>query len=112
MFGLGDKNSTRAVASFVAKEATYAAGCKKKKKAEADVAVLLTLGEGACARTERRTYVRRECLSASLTTPHATKAKTRANGGIYYLAERAYRFFGRFILRRIRALAHRWHANL
>lgn len=32
MFGLGDKNSMRVIASFVAKEATYAAGYKNRRQ--------------------------------------------------------------------------------
>lgn len=42
MFGLGDRNSTRASASFVTKEGTYVVSYKKR---EADVAVLLKPGE-------------------------------------------------------------------
>lgn len=32
MFGLGDKDSMRAIASFVAKDATYAAGYKNGRQ--------------------------------------------------------------------------------
>lgn len=92
MFGLGEKNSMRAIASFVAKEATYAAGYKNRRQ----MLLFYWSWERANAPTEHHTYVHHEYLSASLTTLHVTKQNKRERWAL--LPDQTELPFRRFIL--------------
>lgn len=108
MFGLGDKNSMRAIASFVAKETTYAAGYKNWRQ----MLLFYWSWERAHAPTEHHTYVHCEYLSASLTTLHVTKQNKRERWAL--LPDQRELPFHRFILHHLaHVLTHSSrHANL